>query len=323
MFDLDGFKQYNDTFGHPAGDALLHRLGGRLASAAAPRGSAYRMGGDEFCTLARCTPLTGAKLVDDAVAALEDHGAGWHIGCSHGVAWMPSEASTESQALNLADERMYSKKESRSSASRQVTDALLQVITEQNSYLDDHVERVSELSGALAKALGEPEHEVQRIRLAARLHDVGKTAIPAAILDKPGPLDGPETEFMRHHPVIGERIAMAAPALVPTAELIRSSHERVDGNGYPDELVGDDIPLGARIIAVCDAFDAMTSDRVYQRATRTEDEALEELEQQAGAQFDPAIVEAFCSEIRIQRAAGKRLAAPSLLELGMPTAATP
>ncbi len=311
MFDMDGFKQYNDTFGHSAGDSLLHRLGGRLAGAVAPFGSAYRMGGDEFCTLARCSPLTAAKLVDDAVAALEDSGAGWHIGCSHGVAWMPSEARTGSQALKLADERMYAEKDGSSSASRQVTDALLQVITEQNSYLDGHVERVSELSGTLAEALGEPEHEVQRIRLAARLHDVGKTAIPAAIIDKPGPLHGAEWESMCRHPLIGERIVLAAPSLAPAAELIRSSHERVDGHGYPDELVGDGIPLGARVIAVCDAFDAMTSDRIYQCGTRTEDEALEELERQAGGQFDPAIVEAFCSEIRLRHAsAGKPPASP-------------
>ncbi len=323
MFDLDGFKQYNDTFGHPAGDSLLHRLGGRLSTAAAPFGSAYRMGGDEFCTLARCSPSTAAKLVDDAVAALEDHGAGWHIGCSHGIAWMPSEARTESQALNLADERMYAKKESRSSASRQVTDALLQVITEQNPYLDDHVERVSELSGTLAKALGEPEYEIQRIRQAARLHDIGKAAIPAAILDNPGPLDGPEWEFMRRHPMIGERIVMAAPALAPTAELIRSSHERVDGHGYPDELTGEDIPLGARIIAVCDAFDAMTSNRAYQQSKGTEDEALEELGREAGAQFDPAIVEAFCSEIRHRHAAAATPPArTSVPEVGTRTAAT-
>jgi two-component system cell cycle response regulator len=175
----------------------------------------------------------------------------------------------------------YANKGSRSSARRQVTDALLQVITEQNACLDDHVERVSELSGALAEALGQPEHEVQRIRLAARLHDVGKTAIPAAILDKPGPLDEREWEFIRRHPLIGERIVAAAPALANAGALIRSSHERIDGLRYPDGLTGQNISLGLRIIAVCDAFDAMTSDRIYRRRIGT-GAALEQLERHAG-----------------------------------------
>jgi diguanylate cyclase (GGDEF)-like protein len=301
MFDLDGFKQYNDTFGHPAGDSLLQRLGGRLAAAAAQHsGSAYRMGGDEFCILARCGPENAEGLLDDTIAALQDSGDGWHIGCSQGAVWIPSEAATASLALELADERMYANKVSRSSASRQVTDALLQVITEQNVSLDDHVERVSELAGVLAVALGQPEHEVQRIRLAAKLHDVGKTAIPASILDKPGPLDEREWEFMRRHPLIGERIVSAAPALANTAELIRSSHERIDGHGYPDGLAGENIPLGSRIIFVCDAFDAMTCDRLY-RPRIGIDAALEELKRRAGAQFDARVVEAFCEQIALRR----------------------
>ncbi len=116
-----------------------------------------------------------------------------------------------------------------------------------------------------------------RIRLAAQLHDIGKTAIPASILDKPGPLDEREWEFMRRHPLIGERIVLAAPALADTAPLIRSSHERIDGQGYPDGLAGDDIPIGSRIIAVCDAFDAMTSRPPLPAAIRR-NAALEELD---------------------------------------------
>jgi diguanylate cyclase (GGDEF)-like protein len=304
MFDLDGFKQYNDSFGHAAGDALLHRMGRRLAAAAALHsGAVYRMGGDEFCLLARVSPDVAEQLLDDTLAALQIGGQGWHVGCSQGAAWIPSEAATESQALKLADERMYANKASRSSASRQVTDALLQVITEQIGDIDEHVERVSTLAAAVAETLGEPEYEVLRIRQAARLHDVGKAAIPAAILEKPGPLDEREWEFMRRHPLIGERIALAAPALATTAALIRSSHERVDGHGYPDGLAGADIPLGSRIIAVCDAFDAMTSDRPYRQAMSV-DAALAELHGSAGTQFDPAVVEAFCTAAARRHSAG-------------------
>jgi HD-GYP domain-containing protein (c-di-GMP phosphodiesterase class II) len=145
-------------------------------------------------------------------------------------------------------------------------------------------------------ALGQPGHEVARIRLAATLHDIGKTAIPASILNKPGRLDQVEWEFIRAHPAIGGRIVSAAPALADTAALIHSSHERIDGQGYPEGLSGAGIPVGSRIIAVCDAFDAMTSDRSYRQAMPV-DAALEQLRQHAGTQFDAAIVEAFCLQI--------------------------
>jgi HPt (histidine-containing phosphotransfer) domain-containing protein len=169
----------------------------------------------------------------------------------------------------------------------------LQVIAEQSVLLAGHVERVGVLAGELAKTLGQPSQEIQRICLAARLHDIGKTAIPALILHKPSPLGAADWAFLRLIPVIGERIVSAAPNLASTAPLIRSSHERIDGHGYPDRLAGQDIPLGSRIIAVCDAFDVMTS--LYGKLIGTE-AALEELERHAGTQFDATIVEAFCAE---------------------------
>lgn len=304
MFDLNGFKQYNDTFGHGAGDALLARLGERLAAAVNPSGSAYRMGGDEFCILARRTPVAAEGLLAAAAAALADQGDGWGIDCSYGATWIPSEAKTPTDALRNADRRMYSNKASRSSASRQLTDVLLQVLSEQDKRLDAHASHVADLAGQLARTLGQPDHEVQRIRLAAQLHDVGATAIPGTVLNKPGPLDEQEWEFMHRHTLVGERIVLAAPALAHTAALIRSSHERVDGGGYPDGLTGEQIPIGARIIAVCDAFEAMTSDRPYRAAMETE-AALAELAACAGSQFDPTVVDAFVamttSERTIQR----------------------
>jgi two-component system, cell cycle response regulator len=145
---------------------------------------------------------------------------------------------------------------------------------------------------------------VWRARLAGRLHDIGKTAIPAAILDKPGPHDERQWTFMRRHPLIGERIVMAAPALASTAELIRSSHERIDGHGDPDGLAGEDIPIGSGIIAVCDAFDAMTSRRPY-RPGMSDGEALEELRRHTGTQFDAAVVETFCAVVAHTHGAGE------------------
>jgi two-component system cell cycle response regulator len=140
--------------------------------------------------------------------------------------------------------------------------------------------------------MGMSDEEIDHLLQAAELHDVGKMAIPDAILKKPGPLDSEEWQFIRGHTVIGERIVSAAPALAPVALLIRSSHERWDGSGYPDKLMGDRIPLGSRIIAVCDAFDAMIGPRPH-RLGMTDEEAIGELERCAGTQFDPKVVHIF------------------------------
>lgn len=158
--------------------------------------------------------------------------------------------------------------------------------------LEAHAAEVARLAGLTASALGLPAEEISRIQLAALLHDVGKTAIPESLLDKPGPLDPAEWSLIRTHTLIGERIVLSAPSLAHVSDLVRSSHERVDGGGYPDGLSGHEIPQGARVIAVCDAFDAMTSCRPY-RTTVSPLRALTELRRAAGSQFDPLIVKAF------------------------------
>jgi len=163
---------------------------------------------------------------------------------------------------------------------------------ERNPELVDHSTDVAGLSEAVARSMGLSDAAVREVRHAAELHDVGKVGIPDAIIEKPGPLDEEEWTFMRRHTVIGERIVSAAPALAEVAVLVRSSHERYDGGGYPDRLGGEAIPIGARIISVCDAFDAMTADRPY-RAALTPQDALAELRRCAGSQFDPRVVEVF------------------------------
>jgi response regulator RpfG family c-di-GMP phosphodiesterase len=142
--------------------------------------------------------------------------------------------------------------------------------------------------------------EVAHVHHAAELHDIGKVAIPGAILSKPGPLDEDEWAFMRRHTIIGERILAGAPALAVAGRLVRASHERFDGGGYPDGLAGPDIPLGARIIAVCDSFDAMLANRPYSES-RSTDEALAELRRCAGGQFDPRVVDAFATVLAARR----------------------
>ena len=297
LFDLDGFKQYNDTFGHQAGDSLLTRLGERLEMATDGRAIAYRMGGDEFCVLGRAGNDRGASTVSLASAALSAVGDAFEIGSSHGVTHLPEEATTGAEALRLADQRMYAHKAGRASARRQSTDVLLQVLSERSLDLHRRPGDVDRFARLTAESFHLSEHEVTRIELAAELHDVGKTAIPDAILNKPGPLDAEEWEFVRGHTLVGERIVRAAPSLAHAAGLVRSCHERPDGTGYPDGLVAAQIPLGASIIAVAAAFHAMVSDRPYQDAMEP-DAALAELRRCAGTQFDPQVVENFCALAR-------------------------
>ena len=291
LFDLDGFKHYNDSYGHPAGDALLQRLGAKLAVHVRGAGTAYRMGGDEFCVL---LPDRGsAEQVADCAAALTEHGDGFTITCSFGSICVPGEVRDAGEALRIADQRMYAHKHSgRSSARSQSRDVLLRALAERNPELGEHISGVAELAEAVARRMELDEEQIDHVRHAAALHDVGKMAIPDAILDKPAALDDAEWEFIRRHTIIGERIVAAAPALRPVAALVRSSHERWDGCGYPDALAGEDIPLGARIVSVCDAFDAMVADRPY-RAGMDAGDALVELERCSGSQFDPAVVAAF------------------------------
>jgi two-component system cell cycle response regulator len=297
LFDLDGFKQYNDTFGHPAGDSLLARLGERLAATMDGIGGAYRMGGDEFCVTAPVAAEGAEAIAGLAAAALTEDGVGFSVGCSYGFALMPLDTRRPDEALLLADQRMYAFKHSgRVAPSRQSADVLLRLLAERSFDLERHTTDVALLAERTAARLGLTPAETERIRLAAELHDVGKAAIPDAILLKPGSLTEEEWSFVRRHTVIGERIVRAAPSLAHTAELVRWHHERPDGTGYPDALRGDDIPIGARIIAVSDVFDAMVSDRPY-RDGRSVEAALAELRRCAGSQFDPAVVEAFAAVV--------------------------
>ena len=228
-----------------------------------------------------------------SAGTLTEHGEGFNVTSSYGAIVLPREAQDATEALRIADQRMYASKHAgRMSAGRQSKDVLLRALTERSPDLGGHLSSVAELAERTARRLGLPAEEVERIRHAGELHDAGKVAIPDAILSKPGPLNEDEWGFVRRHPLIGERIVRSAPSLSRVAELVRSTHERFDGAGYPDRLQADAIPLGSRIVAVCDAFDAMTSGRPY-AAARTPGEALDELRRCSGTQFDPAVVETF------------------------------
>jgi HD-GYP domain-containing protein (c-di-GMP phosphodiesterase class II) len=215
---------------------------------------------------------------------------------------LPAEAGDAEEALRRADQRMYAHKGlGRASAEQQSRSVLVAALREHMPELGDHTRGVRELAEAVARHLGLADAEVQRVGSTADLHDIGKVAIPRAILDKPGPLDEEEWHFIRRHTVIGERIIEAAPALADIAAFVRASHERWDGDGYPDALAGEEIPLPARIVAVCDAFDAMIAERPYV-ASRSTSAAMVELERCAGTQFDPGVIDAF-RHVLVQRLA--------------------
>jgi diguanylate cyclase (GGDEF)-like protein len=314
MADLNGFKPYNDTFGHPAGDDLLRRLGAKLDAAWQGHGFAARLGGDEFCVIT--ADIEVERLQTVLHEALSEEGDGFSIGAVSGVAAVPAEATDPSAALGLADTRLYVAKAVVHAGSRAARDrlaaladasedttahGLLRMLEECHPGLGKNADRVAALAASYSEALELPSDQSALIERAARLHDVGKVAIPTAILTKPGALTDEEWHFMRGHSIIGERILSRVDSDV--AGIVRAIHERWDGTGYPDNLAGDDIPLGARIVAVADAFVAMTGERPYADA-RSVDDAVRELRQCAGTQFDAAVVASLTDIATAQAKAG-------------------
>jgi diguanylate cyclase (GGDEF)-like protein len=293
VFDLDGFKAYNDTFGHMAGDSLLARMGGKLAEVVAPTGTAYRLGGDEFCVLLPAQAAEVPAAITAVGAALREEGEKFSIAASGGAVLLPHEADSRDYALQLADDRMYQRKQEKRPATEreQTRDVLVRIMQAKQPGLTDHSSEVSRLAVAVGRRLNMHGEQIDELARAADLHDIGKVGIPDAILTKPGQLDAREWELVRQHTILGERILSAAPALRPVARIVRSSHERWDGAGYPDGVAGGAIPLAARIVAACDAYDAIISDRCY-RPARSPAVARAELAREAGAQFDPRVVAA-------------------------------
>lgn len=301
MFDLDGFKAYNDSFGHLGGDMLLTRLAQAFKCAVGEAGCAYRLGGDEFCALLWAG--TGDSLVGDCLHALSAAGDGFSITASYGVVTLPREATDTQMALQLADERMYAHKDSsRASTGKQTRDLALQILAAHEPELHSHSSHVAELADGLARRLGVKGHDLADVVRAAELHDIGKIAIPYSLLHKAGPLDEHEWKLMRHHPIVGASILSAAPVLAHVAEIVGATHERYDGSGYPRGLTGAQIPLASQIVFVCDSFDAMISERPFGEAM-SEAQALNELRRCSGSQFDPRVVDAFMAEYAARRTA--------------------
>jgi two-component system cell cycle response regulator len=293
LFDLDGFKHYNDSFGHPAGDALLTRLSGKLAHATQPYGTSYRLGGDEFCVLTTLRRATAEHVIKVTTDALTEHGDGFSVTTSYGATFLPEEATDGSDALRMADERLYREKQAKAyrRSSRELVE---QALVDHD--LQEHGQAVADLAVCVGERLQLSAPELEELARAAQFHDLGKIAIPDDILNKPEPLTESELMLLREHPIVGERILGLVPAFRPAGKLVRSTHERWDGHGYPDGLAGTQIPLPARIIAACDAYVTITTERSYHPARTTHD-AIAEIHRCAGSQFDPTVTSALAAAI--------------------------
>jgi diguanylate cyclase (GGDEF)-like protein len=293
LYLLDGLKRYNDAYGRACGDALLTWLARKLRDAVGDAGSVYRMRGGEFAVLARGGEEATSSVRRTAAEALVEAGEGFVISASAGEVVVPEEAHTVSEVLKLADHRAQAQRHAtRGESDHQPPDDLLDAATAAKSWFD-----VAELASAVGRRLDIPAVQLDDIAAAANLRDIGNMAVPAEVLGRPGGLPEEEWQFIRLHTLVGERLLAADFGMEEVARLVRSSHERWDGHGYPDGLRGGAIPLGSRIVFVCSAFDDMTSERAHRPALEPE-EAIEQLENGAGSQFDPEVVQAF-SEVFI------------------------
>jgi diguanylate cyclase (GGDEF)-like protein/putative nucleotidyltransferase with HDIG domain len=323
VLDIDGFRALNARHGRKTGDEVLTAVGRILNDSTRAADIACHASADEFSVMLPETDGAGAmKTFERIMLELEstDIEAVRSVSASVGIAvhkrgQTSDELMAEAgKALDRARAAGGSRTEliaaeseqahgDRDETDRDVVVGLAGALLERDRYTGEHSESVVNLAARVAKGLALDDQEVQKVRAAAMLHDIGKVAIPDEVLNKPGKLDEREWRIMREHPVIGERILRAIPGLGGVARIVRHEHERWDGSGYPDRLKGDEIPIGSRIILACDAYHAMTSDRPYRKAM-SHGEAIRELAAGADTQFDPEVTQALIGCLYGQRQGG-------------------
>ena len=327
--DVDSFKVINDTHGHPAGDQLLRVLTNEVLKPSLRQYDVLaRYGGDEFAVILPNTGLEESHMVAERLrAGVEDVDYASHelpaetgkiVSFSIGLAHYPTDAKDRKALLDVADRGVYFAKflgknqvqrgraagpagtddptslhEFLVGADRDSLEALAAAIDARDQFTTGHSRRVAMYVDWLARALGHDEQFRDRLRLTALFHDVGKSAVPDGILRKAGRLTDQEFERMKDHPVVGAEMLDQVPNLEDAVPAARSHHERWDGSGYPDGLAGEEIPYTARLMAIADSYDAMTSDRLYRGALIFAD-IKRMYESGAGIQWEPELVKVWC-----------------------------
>lgn len=295
--DVDGLKLVNDSRGHEAGDRLLLAASGILRESFREGDVIARVGGDEFAVLLLRTPEVAVeeacRRIREKVEQFNASGPEFPLSISLGYAVRNDSTIPMEQIFKAADNNMYGEKLVRnSSAKSAIVQTLMKALEARDFITEGHADRLQRLMSCVAQAMGMPEHSLNELILLAKFHDIGKVGLPDNILFKPGPLSEEEYKEMQKHCEIGHKIALAAPDLESIADGILKHHEWWNGEGYPLRLAGEEIPLHCRMLAIADAYDAITSDRPYRKA-RSREEAICELLRCAGTQFDPELVPRF------------------------------
>jgi len=320
--DLDNFKLFNDTYGHLVGDEVLRKVG-RAINRCVPEGSIVaRFGGDEFVVaLPGVNAGDAQEIAQEVTQMLVEEGYRQinedrviPIGISVGIAMYPVDGKNRHELLMIADRNLYEAKVSgagiaastdeqrtnralKAHTSFETLDALITAVDNKDRYTRKHSEEVTEYALWIAEEMGLSEDSMRQLRVAGLLHDVGKIGVPDEILRKPGRLSAEEFEVMQRHPRLGALIVGALPGMTDVVDGVRHHHERWDGQGYPDQLVETNTPLFGRILAVADAFSAMTTDRPY-RAGMDWTTAMQNIASGMGTQFDPELANLFLKAAR-------------------------
>jgi diguanylate cyclase (GGDEF)-like protein len=299
MADVNGLKIINDAFGHQAGDSLLQKVAETIKNHCRSDDILARIGGDEFVLLLPKTKAAAAKQLIDRISKqiLSNNMMGLEASVSFGIDTKSTASTLINEVLRNAEDYMYRNKlhESTSKTST-VIKSILNTLHVKSPREEAHSRRVSLLCEKIAFAMGLSFEEVKKMRLAGELHDIGKIAVDTAILDKEGELTKTERTEIRRHPETGFRLLGTSREFYSIAEYVLAHHERWDGKGYPKGLSKEAIPWEARVIAIADAYDAMTSHRPYRRAM-TRKQALAEISKNAGKQFDPEIARIFIKKV--------------------------
>ncbi len=297
LFDVDGLKLVNDTLGHDKGDQVLLQSARIISQCFRNEDVVARVGGDEFAVI---LPKTTASLVEDALKRITEKIKTYNqrhpelpLSLSAGYAIRDHCRTTMYDIYKQADDKMYRQKlHSRQSNRSVIVQTLMKAMSARDYITEGHGDRLQYLISQMAEMINLSEDKIKDLCLFAQFHDIGKVGVPDSILFKPGPLSTAEYKEMQRHSEIGQRIALSAPDLTLIADWILKHHEWWNGQGYPLGLVGIDIPLECRLLAIADAYDAMTHDRPYRQAL-TETEAMEEIQKMSGIQFDPALAKKF------------------------------